>query len=84
VFQSDDRKRLAIPAIKNSKYWKAGHRRPQNVGQLGSLKSGEVPTMRVLQQLNDQFLTCPNKSEGGLRTSILDAYAITVVPTRRD
>src|SRR4051794_29653144 len=80
VFQGDHRERLAIPAVKDSKDRKSGHGRMQNVGQLGKLKSGEVPTLRVLQQLSDQSLGCPNKVGGHLGASILDANAVTVVP----
>jgi hypothetical protein len=79
MFQSDNCECLAIPPIKERKHRKTGHARAQNISQIGSFKSGWMPTPRVPQQLNDQLLSCPNKFGGHLRASVLDANAVTVV-----
>jgi hypothetical protein len=79
MFQSANCECLAIPSIKERKHRKTGHARTQNISQIGSFKSGWMPTLRVLQQFNDQLLSCPDQFGGRLRAPVLDANAVTVV-----
>ena len=79
MFQGDNRERLPIPAIKDSKHRESGPGRTPDVGQLGRLNSGEMSPLRTLQQLIDQCLGGPNNAAGHLGAAILDANAIPVV-----
>jgi len=79
MFQSNNGERLAVPAIKDSKHRKTGHCDAQNVSQIGGLKTSEMTTLRVVQQVKGEIMSCLHKLDGNLRTSVLDANAVSVV-----
>ena len=79
MFQRDNCECLAIPSVKNRKHRKTGDMRPLDISQIGSFKPGCAPTLRILHQLKNQFLSCPDKFYGHLRTSVFEANAVAVV-----
>jgi hypothetical protein len=79
MFQSNNRERLAVAAIKQSKHSETGHWRAQNISRIGSLNTSEMPAPRVFPPLNDQIMNCPNKPAGDLGPPILNAKAIAVM-----